>query len=141
MKPSELLDKRIAELGDWRGAVVAKLRATVEESDPDLVLEWKWGTAVWSSSGLVCAVGALKDNAGLNFFRGASLPDPKGLFNACLDAKTSRFVRFYEGDRIDAPGVKALVKAAVLFNRVGGKGKVVGAANSKAAPARRKPAK
>jgi hypothetical protein len=119
MKPSELLDQRIAELGDWRGQIVAKLRQLVLEADPDITEEWKWDTAVWSHKGLVCAVGAFKDSAGLNFFKGASLPDPNKLFNAGLDAKSSRSVRFYEGDTMNESALKDLIRAAVAYNVAG----------------------
>src|SRR5438105_4676073 len=116
MDPSALLDQRIAELGDWRGEIVTKLRQVVLEADPEIALEWKWDTAVWSHNGLVCAVGAFKDNAGLNFFKGASLPDPNKLFNAGLDAKGSRSVRFYKGDPINESALKELIRAAVAYN-------------------------
>jgi hypothetical protein len=119
MKPAELLDQRIAELGDWRGDIVAKLRQLVLEADPDITAEWKWGTAVWSHQGLVCAIGAFKDNAGLNFFQGASLKDPHKLFNAGLEAKKSRSVRFYESDKINEPALKDLIRAAVNYNLAG----------------------
>jgi hypothetical protein len=116
MKPAELLDQRIAELGDWRGDIVSKLRGLILEADPDITAEWKWDTAVWSHNGLVCAIGAFKDNAGLNFFKGASLKDPDKLFNAGLEAKASRSVRFYQGDTIDEVAVKKLIREAVDFN-------------------------
>jgi len=116
MKPSELLKKRIKELGGWRGEVVQKLSRFVAEAAPEATLEWKWDTAVWSQNGLICAVGAFKDNAGLNFFKGASLKDPHKLFNAGLEAKTSRSVRFYEGDKIDEDQLKDLIKEAVDLN-------------------------
>ena len=99
MTPSELLNKRIKDLGDWWGDVVARLRDIIHEADSRMTLEWKWDTAVWSHNGLVCAIGAFKDNAGINFFKGASFPDPHNLFNAGLEAKTSRSVRFFEGIR------------------------------------------
>ncbi len=117
MNPSELLDKRIAELGGWRGQLVSKLSKIILEADPELTLEWKWDTAVWSHNGLVCAIGAFKDNAGINFFKGASLSDPHKLFNAGLEAKTSRSVRFYEGDKINEPALKNLVHEAVEFDQ------------------------
>lgn len=119
MKPSELLDKRIAELGDWRGDIIVTLRKLVLEADPDITEEWKWDTAVWSHKGLVCAIGAFKDNVGLNFFKGASLKDPDKLFNAGLEAKNSRSVRFYKGDVINELAVKELIRNAVHYNVVG----------------------
>src|SRR5258708_37735828 len=113
MQPSELLDKRIVELGDWRGQIVAKLRQLILEADPNITAEWKWDTAVWSHNGLVCAVGAFKDNTALTFLKGAPLPYPNKLFNPGLDAKNSRLVRFYDGDKIDEPGLKDLIRAGV----------------------------
>ena|SRR2546428_6267444 len=117
MNPSELIDKRIAELNDWRGEMVAKLRKIVLETDHDITEEWKWDTAVWSQNGLVCAVGAFKDNVGINFFKGASLPDPHKLFNAGLEAKASRSVRFYKGDKINEPALREIIRAAVALNK------------------------
>src|SRR5579859_2784100 len=119
MTPAELLDQRIAELGDWRGEIVAKLSQLVLEVDPDITAEWKWGTAVWSHNGLVCAIGAFKDNAGLNFFKGAALKDPDRLFNAGLEAKASRSVRFYKGDTINEIALKNLIREAVDYNLSG----------------------
>jgi hypothetical protein len=116
MNESELIQKRVAELGDWRGQLYERLCQVVEDSDARLTGEWKWDTAVWSHKGLVCAVGAFKDNVGLNFFNGAFLPDPHGLFNAGLDAKASRSVRFRQGDQIDEAALKQLVRAAVEHN-------------------------
>jgi hypothetical protein len=117
MNPSELIDKRITELGDWRGEVFAELRRLVLESTPNITEEWKWDTAVWSHNGLVCAVAAFKDNVGINFFKGASLPDPHKLFNAGLEAKTSRSVKFYKGDKINESALKDLIRVAVVYNR------------------------
>src|SRR5258707_10189461 len=116
MDPSEQIEARIAELGGWRGKAFARLCKLVPAADRRLILEWKWGTAVWSHKGLVCAVGAFKDNVGLNFFQGAKLLDPHHLFNAGLEAKLSRSVRFAEGDKIDGPALKVLVRAAVAHN-------------------------
>src|SRR6266849_5342331 len=90
MNPSELIDKQIAELADWRGQMIARLRKLIFEADPDITEEWKWETAVWSHQGLVCAVGAFKDTVKMNFFQGALLEDPHKLFSAGLDAKKSR---------------------------------------------------
>jgi hypothetical protein len=120
---SQLITDLIAELGDWRGELLARLRAVILAAAPDLTEEWKWGTAVWTSNGLVCSAGAFKDHVKLNFFKGAALEDPKGLFNAGLDAKTTRAIDFAEGDEIDAPGLKALIRAAVAYNLAPGKKK------------------
>ncbi len=119
MTPSELIDKQIADLADWRGRIVAELRAIVLEADPDILEEWKWNTAVWSHNGLVCAVGAFKDNTGINFFQGAHIEDPRGLFNAGLDAKHSRSVRFFKGDAIDRAALTELIQIAVAHNVAG----------------------
>lgn len=116
MKIDDLFDQRVKDLGDWRGELVVKLRQLVKESDHGIEEDWKWDTLVFSHSGLVCAVGAFKDNAGLNFFKGASLKDPHKLFNAGLEAKTSRSVRFFEGDKVDEPALKELIKEAVEYN-------------------------
>src|SRR5262245_29016607 len=120
---SQLITDLIAELGDWRGELLARLRAVILAAAPDLTEEWKWGTAVWTSNGLVCSAGAFKDHVKLNFFKGAALEDPKGLFNAGLDAKSTRAIDFAEGDEIDAPGLKALIRAAVAYNLATGKKK------------------
>lgn len=117
MNPAELFQKRVAELGDWRGDVMSRLRKLVLEAVPDITEEWKWDTIVWSHNGLVCAAGVFKDNAGLNFFQGALLPDPAGLFNAGLEAKKSRSVRFYKDDKINEPALKDLVRTAVSYNQ------------------------
>lgn len=118
MQPSQLIDKRIAELTDWRGPALARLRGIVLSADPDIVEEWKWDTAVWSRDGLVCAAAAFKDNVGLNFFQGASLKDPDGLFNAGLDAKATRMIKLFKGDAIKTAPVRTLVREAVAYNVV-----------------------
>src|SRR5262249_51291882 len=117
---SQRITDRIMELGDWRGKVFARLRKVVLDAAPDITEEWKWGTAVWTNQGLVCSVGAFKDHVKLNFFKGASLKDPKRLFNAGLDATTTRANDFHEGDAIDASALKALIRAAVAYNQPAG---------------------
>jgi hypothetical protein len=119
MNASELIDKQIADLADWRGDLCARLRNLIHEADPGIVEEWKWNTAVWSHKGNVCAVGPFKDHVKLNFFKGASLPDPHGLFNAGLDAKATRAIDFYEGDSINESALKDLIRAAVAANTSG----------------------
>lgn len=116
LKPSDLIDKQIGELGDWRGQLMARLRKVINAADPSLKEDWKWGTAVWTSNGNVCAVGAFKDSIKLNLFKGASLPDPHHLFNGGLDAKASRSIDLGEGDRINEPALKELIRAAVAYN-------------------------
>ena len=113
---SALIDKHIAGLGDWRGELMAKLRKTINSASPDLKEEWKWGIPVFSSNGNVCALGAFKESVKVNFFKGASLPDPKHLFNGGLEAKTSRSIDLQRGDRIDDAALKVLVRAAVAAN-------------------------
>jgi hypothetical protein len=113
---SKLIAKQIEELGDWRGKVLSRLRGLILEAVPEIQEDWKWGTGVWVSSGMVCSAGVFKDHVKLNFFKGASLKDPKRLFNAGLDAKATRAIDFREGEKIDASGVKDLVRAAVALN-------------------------
>ena len=117
MKASELIDKQIADLGDWRGKVFARLRKLINAANPEIAEAWKWNTAVWELDGMVCAVGGFKDHVKLNFFKGASLEDPHGLFNAGLEAKATRAIDFHEGDKIDEPALKNLVRAAVAHNQ------------------------
>ncbi len=117
---SQRITDMIAALGDWRGKILARLREVILDAAPDITEEWKWGTAVWTNNGLVCGAGAFKDHVKLNFFKGASLNDPKRLFNAGLDAKSTRAIDFNEGDDIDAPALKALIRAAVAYNQAAG---------------------
>jgi hypothetical protein len=116
MTPSQLITNYIAELADWRGNMLARLRQLIHEAAPDITEEWKWGTAVWSQNGLVCSAGAFKDHVKLNFFKGASLNDPKGLFNAGHDAKATRAIDFSEGDDLDESALKDLIRTAVAYN-------------------------
>jgi hypothetical protein len=120
---SQLITKRIAELNDWRGKMLERLRKLIHEAVPEITEEWKWDSPVFTLNGLVCSAGAFKDHVKLNFFKGASLKDPKGLFNAGLDAKTTRSIDFREGDKIDTAGLKELLRAAVTHNSTGGKGR------------------
>jgi hypothetical protein len=116
MNPSERIDQQIAELTDWRGPVVAKLRKLIHEADPAITEEWKWEAAVWSHKGLVCAVATFKKGVKMNFFQGASLEDTGNLFNAGLDAKKTRAIDFNEGDTIDESKLKELIRTAVAYN-------------------------
>ena|SRR3989442_8570703 len=115
--PSQRITNQIAELGDWRGTMLGRLRKTILEAAADITEEWKWDTAVWTHKGLVCSAGAFKDHVKLNFFKGASLKDPKKLFNAGLDAKSTRAIDFGKGDKIDAAALKDLIRAAVAHNQ------------------------
>jgi hypothetical protein len=123
LSPSQRIDGRIAELADWRGRVFARLRKLVLDAVPGITEEWKWGTAVWTQGGLVCSAAAMKDHVKLNFFKGASLPDPKGLFNSGLDAKATRAIDFGEHAALDEPALMELIRAAAAFNAAGGKKK------------------
>ena len=121
LTPSEHIDQAIQELSDWRGELIARLRRLIQDAVPEITEEWKWDTPVWSFKGNVVAAGAFKDHVKLNFFKGASLDDPKGLFNAGLEAKASRSIDFSEGDAIDEEALKDLVRAAVTLNTSGKK--------------------
>jgi len=116
MNPSENIDKQIAELADWRGKTMGRLRRLINDAGPSLSEDWKWGTAVWTNSGNVVALGAFKDHLKLNFFKGARLSDPRGLFNAGLDAKESRSIDIGESDKIDELALKELIRAAAAAN-------------------------
>lgn len=120
-KPAQRITNQIAELGDWRGRMLAQLRKLILEADSQITEEWKWNTAVWTHGGLVCSAGAFKDHVKLNFFKGTSLKDPKGMFNAGLDAKNTRAIDFSEGDRIDASALQDLIRAAVAHDLSAGR--------------------
>jgi len=121
MKASEQITNYIAELSDWRGKMLARLRNLILAAAPELTEEWKWDTPVWSYKGNVVAAGAFKDHLKLNFFKGASLKDPKKIFNAGLDAKTSRGIDIKEGGTIDESALQELVRAAVALDASGKK--------------------
>ena len=115
--PSELIDARIAELGDWRGELLARLRALVKEAVPDVAEEWKWrGTPVWSHDGNICTGETYKEVVKMTFFKSAALDDPAGLFNSSLEGNTRRAIDFREGDPVDEEALKALVRAADALN-------------------------
>ena len=120
---SHHIDNYIKDLTDWRGKMIARLRKLITEAEPNLVEEWKWDTPVWSHKGNVVAAGVFKDHVKLNFFKGASLEDPKGLFNAGLDAKATRAIDIAEGEEIDEAALKDLVRSAVAYNTSGSKKK------------------
>jgi hypothetical protein len=121
---SELIDQRIRELGDWRGETLARLRAIIRAADPEIVEEWKWrGTPVWSHDGIVLTGETYKAAVKMTFAKGASLPDPAGLFNASLDGNARRAIDVHEGDKIDEAALAELVRTAVVLNRAGGKAK------------------
>ncbi len=115
---SELIDKRIAELDDWRGQTLAKIRALIQQADPDVVEEWKWmGTPVWSHDGIICTGETYKSVVKMTFAKGASLKDPRKLFNSSLEGNVRRAIDIREGEKINAPALKALIKAAVALNQ------------------------
>jgi len=114
---SQRIDARIKELGDWRGALLGRLRALIREADPDVVEEWKWAVPVWSHDGLICTGETYKSTVKMTFAKGASLKDPAGLFNSSLEGNTRRAIDFREGETIDEKALKALVRAAVALNR------------------------
>jgi len=114
--PSELIDARIAELGDWRGETLARVRELIKEADPEVVEEWKWRNPVWSHDGIVCTGESYKDKVKMTFAKGASLDDPAGLFNSSLGGNTRRAIDVHEGEEIDAEALKDLVRAAVALN-------------------------
>ncbi|MEW6634094.1 MAG: DUF1801 domain-containing protein [Pseudomonadota bacterium] len=118
MSPSALIDGRIAELGDWRGGMLARLRALIKEADPDVTEEWKWrGVPVWEDAGMICTGETYKAVVKLTFAKGASLPDPSGLFNSSLEGNTRRAIDFRENEQINEAALKALVRAAVVLNK------------------------
>lgn len=115
--PSALIDERIEELGDWRGEMLARIRALIQEADPEVVEEWKWrGTPTWSHDGVICTGETYKKVVKTTFAKGALLPDPWGLFNSSLEGKVRRAIDFHESDTVDEEALKALVRAAVALN-------------------------
>src|SRR5262245_9624363 len=116
--PSQLIDARIEELDDWRGATLAQLRDLIKEADPDVVEEWKWrGVPVWSHDGSICTGETYKSVVKLTFFKGAQLKDPKKLFNSGLEGNVRRAIDLHEGEKIDKASFKALIREAVALNR------------------------
>ena len=116
--PSQLIDERIKELGDWRGEMLGRLRALVKEADPDVVEEWKWrGVPVWSHDGIICTGETYKSYVKMTFAKGASLDDPSGLFNSSLEGNTRRAIDIHQGDTINEKALKALIRAAVELNQ------------------------
>ena len=115
--PSQLIDGRIKELSDWRGEVLARVRALIKQAVPDVIEEWKWrGVPVWSHAGMICTGETYKAVVKMTFAKGAALEDPSGLFNSSLEGNTRRAIDFHEGDRIDEVALKALIRAAVALN-------------------------
>jgi hypothetical protein len=123
--PARRIDARIKDLGDWRGEMLTRIRALIHEADPEVTEEWKWvkpthpGTPVWSHAGIICTGETYKSVVKMTFAKGASLPDPSGLFNSSLEGNTRRAIDFHEGDEINEPALKALIRAAVALNTSG----------------------
>ena len=114
---SQLIDARIKQLSDWRGETLARVRILIKQADPEAVEEWKWrGVPVWSHAGIICTGETYKNVVKMTFAKGASLPDPSGLFNSSLEGNTRRAIDFHEGDKIDEKALKALIRAAVALN-------------------------
>ena len=119
---SALISKRIAELDDWRGETLARVRALIKQADPEVIEEWKWrGVPVWSNNGILCTGETYKEVVKMTFAKGAALPDPSGLFNSSLEGNTRRAIDVREGDKIDTAALKALIRAAVALNASGKK--------------------
>lgn len=135
---TELIDARITELGGWRGEMLARLRSLIHEADPDVVEEWKWSNPVWSHDGLVCTGEAYKSVVKMTFAKGASVPDPAGLFNSSLEGNVRRAIDFHEGEQFDAKALKALIRAAVAVNQASVKAPARGTAKGPAKPAAKK---
>ncbi len=131
--PSRLIDARIEALGDWRGAMLARLRALIKAADPEIVEEWKWrGVPVWSHAGIICTGETYKSVVKMTFAKGASLADPAGLFNASLDGNTRRAIDVHEGDQIDETALKVLIRAAVTLNEAAGAKRAVKSPSARA---------
>jgi hypothetical protein len=121
---SDLIDKRITELGDWRGETLSRMRHLIKDADPDVVEEWKWmGTPVWSHDGIICTGESYKSVVKLTFAKGASLKDPAKLFNSSLDGNTRRAIDIHEGEEVDSAAFKTLIGAAIALNTSGAKTK------------------
>jgi hypothetical protein len=119
---SALIDAKIAELGDWRGPMLARLRALIQQAVPGVTEEWKWSTPVWSHHGIVCTGETYKKAVKMTFAKGASLPDPSRLFNSSLDGNVRRAIDFHEGDKPDEKALKALIRAAAALNQSAARG-------------------
>jgi len=115
--PSQLIDERIKELGDWRGTMLGRLRALIKEADPEVVEEWKWNVPVWSHDGLICTGETYKQVVKMTFAKGAALEDPSKLFNSSLEGNTRRAIDFREGEKLNEKALKTLIRAGVTLNR------------------------
>jgi hypothetical protein len=139
MNPSELIDKRIADLADWRGETLANIRKAIHDADPEIVEEWKWmGSPCWSHDGLICVANAHKDKVKVTFAQGASLPDPETLFNNGLEGNRWRAIDLYEADKINERALKNLIRAAAAHNGAGRKAKKPAGARGSRSKVRKK---
>lgn len=120
--PSQKIDERIRELGDWRGEMLARLRDLIKQAVPDVVEEWKWANPVWSHNGLICTGETYKKAVKMTFAKGAAVADPSGLFNSSLEGNVRRAIDFHEGDTLDKKALKALLRAAVALNKSSARG-------------------
>ena len=121
--PSQLIDGRIKELGDWRGVMLARIRAIIKDADPDVVEEWKWrGVPTWYHDGIICTGETYKAVVKMTFAKGAALKDPSGLFNSSLEGNVRRAIDFHEGDKLNERALKALIRAAIALNTAKAKG-------------------
>ena len=116
---AKMIDERIKELGDWRGKTLSQIRALIKQADPDVVEEWKWENPVWSHGGIICTGESYKNAVKTTFAKGASLPDPSGIFNSSLGGGTRRAIDFHEGEKINEPAFKEIIRAAVALNTSG----------------------
>ena len=114
--PSELIDARIKELGDWRGETLARIRALIKLADPNVVEEWKWNVPTWYHDGLICTGESYKNSVKVTFAKGAALKDPSGMFTSSLEGKVRRAIDFHQGDKVDERALKALIRDAVKLN-------------------------
>jgi hypothetical protein len=137
-KPSEIIDRQIAALTDWRGKMLANLRKIIHDADPEIIEGLKWlGTPTWSHDGIICVAAPFKDKVKLTFIQGAGLPDPDKVFNAGLEGKEWRAIDFHEGDRINERALKNIIRAAVSYNHAGLKGKTLATARGTRGKARK----
>lgn len=137
---SQLITRKISELDDWRGETLGRLRAVIKAADPDILEEWKWmGTPVWSHDGIVCTGETYKSVVKMTFAKGAFLRDPAGLFNSSLEGNTRRAIDFREGEKLDVPGLKSLIREAVAWNLSSKKSPPVKRALKKPTPVKRAP--
>jgi hypothetical protein len=136
--PTQLIDARIKELGDWRGKLLGRLRALIQQAEPEVVEEWKWRVPVWSCDGILCTGETYKNVVKLTFAHGAALNDPDGLFNSSLDGNTRRAIDFHEGESVDEAAFKTLIRAAVALNKSKAESKAIAKSKARSKPSQQK---